>query len=69
MWRGADPVEDFGRLMSGFLWSLLDQQVGSIVADMRQSSLHSIERLGYKKNKGDAEILKPDHMTAGYFQA
>jgi hypothetical protein len=63
MWRGADPVEDFDQLMCGFLWSLLDQQVGSIVADMKQSSLCVIQRLRCRK-KGNPEALEPAHIIA-----
>jgi hypothetical protein len=38
MWRGENPIEDFERIMSLFLWSLLSQQVDSILADMKESS-------------------------------
>ena len=38
MWRGENPIADFDRIMSLFLWSLLTQQVNSILADMKESS-------------------------------
>jgi hypothetical protein len=38
MWRGENPIEDFDRIMSLFLWSLLSQQVDSILTDMKESS-------------------------------
>jgi hypothetical protein len=38
MWRGENPIEDFDPIMSLFLWSLLSQQVDSILADMKESS-------------------------------
>jgi hypothetical protein len=38
MWRGENPIADFDPIMSLFLWSLLSQQVDSILADMKESS-------------------------------
>ena len=51
MWRGENPIEDFDRIMSLFLWSLLSQQVDSILADMKESSASAKVKASGSANK------------------
>jgi hypothetical protein len=61
MWRGEQPVEDFGRFMSVVLLDLLTQEVDCILVDMNQTLVATATKLlalKEKKEKKAARILK-----------
>jgi hypothetical protein len=56
MWSGENPVEDFDRFMSVVLLGLLNQQVDSILVDMKESRVAAaIKLLALKEKKGRPE--------------
>jgi hypothetical protein len=56
MWRGPDPVEDFGRLASDFLWDLLDRKVDAILADMREATASTSQKLAELTESSPPEL-------------
>jgi hypothetical protein len=58
MWRGENPVEDLGRLMSVVLLDLLSQEVGCILVDLNQSRVATVTKLLVLREKKAARILK-----------
>jgi hypothetical protein len=53
MWRGGNPIEDFGRFMSAALSDLLNQQVDRILVDMKDSHVAAATRLLVLKGKNE----------------